>query len=195
MDANYSDKYPRTFHFPFSPGTSNDDRIAEKYDRVVNESIVITEKIDGENTCISESGIFSRSHGGVCRDPWANYLWDRFKFLKGKLGDLEIFDENLYAQHAITYTGLHDHFYVFAIRENDRWYSWEEVEFYARVADLSLVPVLYKGHVDKLNPFSISNLKFESDDHKKLINFIYDLVINQADCQILKSDLPRKKEL
>jgi hypothetical protein len=41
-----AEKYSRIFHFPFSPGTTNDDRIAERYDRAVNEPIVITEKPD-----------------------------------------------------------------------------------------------------------------------------------------------------
>jgi hypothetical protein len=176
MNTNDSDKYPRTFHFPFSPGATNDDRIAEKYDRVLNEPIVITEKLDGENTCINESGIFSRSHGVVSRDPWAKYLWDKFEFLKGKLGELEIFGENLYALHSITYTCLKDHFFVFAIRENDHWCSWEEVELYAGFADLSIVPVLYKGHVENLNPFSVYNLNSESENHRRLICFINDLI-------------------
>ena len=149
-----SRKYPRTFHLPFSPGTTSDDRIARDIDALFREPVVITEKLDGENTCINRFGVFARSHGAPTRNPWATYLWDRWNVLKTMLGDLEIFGESLYAVHSIEYTGLQAHFYVFAIRDNARWLSWDEVEFYAGLIDLPTVPVLFRGMIeaDALEP-------------------------------------------
>lgn len=137
-----SRKYGRTYHYPFSPGTTSDDRINHDYwdDLKKIESVVHTEKLDGENTCISKLGVFARSHAAPTRHPWAGYLKEKWSFLKHDLGDVEIFGENLYAIHSIEYSNLEDHFYVFGIRDADRWYSWEETKFYAAIMDFQMVP-------------------------------------------------------
>ena len=139
-----SRKYGRTFHYPFSPGTTSDDRINPNYWADVSciKSIVHTEKLDGENTCLNQYGVFARSHAAPTRHPWANYLKERWHSLKNDLGDLEIFGENLYAIHSIQYPKIEQHFYVFAIRELDQWLSWDEVKFYAGVLDFLTVPEL-----------------------------------------------------
>jgi len=62
--------------------------------------------------------------------------------IKNDLGDLEIFGENLYAVHSIEYRKLEYHFYVFGIREQGHWLSWEETQFYANMLDLPMVPVI-----------------------------------------------------
>jgi len=94
-----SRKYGRTFHYPFSPGTASDDRINHGYWEDVSaiEKIVHTEKLDGENTCLNQYGVFARSHVAPTVHPWANYLKERWHLIKNDLGDLEIFGENLYA--------------------------------------------------------------------------------------------------
>src|SRR3954471_4547123 len=115
-----SQKYPRTYHFPFSPGTTSDDRIAKRFDRLLQEPVMITEKLDGENTCLNQYGVFARSHAAPTRNPWANYLWDRWNELRHQLGDLELFGESLYATHSIEYNHLEDYYYLFAIREGNR---------------------------------------------------------------------------
>ena len=106
-----SRKYGRTFHYPFSPGTTSDDRINHCYWEDVSaiEKIVHTEKLDGENTCLNQYGVFARSHVAPTVHPWANYLKERWHLIKNDLGDLEIFGENLYAIHSIrsvSYTHL-----------------------------------------------------------------------------------------
>jgi hypothetical protein len=145
-----SQKYPRTYHFPFSPGTTSDDRIAKNFDNLLQEPIIITEKLDGENTCLNQHGVFARSHGAPTRNPWANYLWDIWNSLHKQLGDLELFGESVYAVHSIEYSKLDSYYYLFAIRDGDRWLSWEEVEFYADVLGLPTVPVLFRGEVAQL---------------------------------------------
>jgi hypothetical protein len=142
-------KYPRTYHLPFSPGTTSDDRIAAEVSALFREPVVITEKLDGENTCLNRFGVFARSHGAPTRNPWAAYLQERWRALKGALGDLELFGESLYAVHSIEYTGLDQHYFLFAIRDGDRWLSWDDVEAYAAILDLPTVPVLFRGSVNE----------------------------------------------
>ena len=137
-----SRKYGRTYHYPFSPGTTNDDRINHDYwsDIAKIETLVHTEKLDGENSCLNQYGVFARSHAAPTIHPWANYLKERWHSIKSDLGDLEIFGENLYAIHSIEYLELEQHFYVFAIRLLDTWLSWEEVKFYAAALNFPTVP-------------------------------------------------------
>lgn len=139
-----SKKYSRTLHYPFSPGTTSDDRINNNYwqDLKQIKQIVHTEKLDGENNCLSKYGVFARSHATPTESAWTKKMREHWSLIKNQLGDLEIFGENLYAIHSIEYQRLCNHYYVFAIRENEHWLSWEEVKFYAALLDFPTVPEL-----------------------------------------------------
>lgn len=62
-------KYPRTYHLPYSPGTTNDDKKLKDdwFDHFKNQEIVITEKLDGENTAFTSQDVYARSHGAPTR--------------------------------------------------------------------------------------------------------------------------------
>lgn len=137
-----SKKYGRTYHYPFSPGTTSDDRISHDYwDDIKNiPQLVHTEKLDGENNCLSRHGVFARSHAAPTTSPWTETIRQYWQLIRHDIGELEIFVENLYAVHSIHYRQLDHHFHVFAVRENDYWLSWEETRFYAAMLDLPTVP-------------------------------------------------------
>lgn len=137
-----SQKYGRTYHYPFSPGTSSDDRILFDYWEYLENIplLVHTEKLDGENNCLSRHGVFARSHATPTTSPWTENIRRFWQSIKRDLGNMEIFLENLYAIHSIEYRNLDHHFYVFGIREHDYWLSWEETKFYAGLLDLPVVP-------------------------------------------------------
>lgn len=141
-----SDKYGRTYHYDFSLGTTSDDRInrdwsnqAKKFDYMIH-----TEKLDGENTCLSPLGVFARSHAAPTLHPWADHLKIKHSMMVNDLkeNNLEIFGENLYAIHSIIYPKLEHHFYVFGVRVLGTWLSWEETKWYASIFDLPVVPEL-----------------------------------------------------
>jgi RNA ligase len=140
-----SRKYDRTYHFPFSKGAKNDDKISFDWQGILEKELVITEKLDGENTCLKAEGVYARSHAAPTRNPWAENMWQIWSNAKPYLGDLEIFGENLYGVHSIEYSNLPAYFFVFAIRDGDTWLSWDEVTFYAQALDLPLAPVLARG--------------------------------------------------
>ncbi|MEZ5041486.1 MAG: RNA ligase family protein [Saprospiraceae bacterium] len=158
-----SQKYGRTYHYPFSPGTTSDDRINAHYwdDMIRLEKVVHTEKLDGENTCLNQYGVFARSHAAPTQHPWAAYLKEKWQWLKNDFGDLAVFGENVYAIHSIRYEQLAHHFFVFAIRELDRWLSWEEVAFYAEMMDFPTVPVL-----------EVTELTNRSDFEENILNLV-----------------------
>jgi RNA ligase len=137
-----SQKYGRTYHYPFSPGTTSDDRIQYDYwDHLRQMPVLVhTEKLDGENNCLSRLGVFARSHAAPTTSPWTASIRRFWQSIKNDLGTLEIFLENLYAVHSIEYRNLDHHFYVFAVREQDQWLSWEETKYYAAMLDLPVVP-------------------------------------------------------
>lgn len=141
-----STKYGRTYHFDFSPGTTSDDRINRNWREEIQKfkTVVHTEKLDGENTCLSELGVFARSHAAPTLHPWADHLKIKQSIMKYDLkeNNLEIFGENVYAIHSIIYPKLEAHFYVFGIRVLDKWLSWEETKWYSSMFDLPVVPEL-----------------------------------------------------
>ncbi len=153
-------KYGRTYHYPFSPGTTSDDRINDRYweDMQEIETLVHTEKLDGENNCLNRNGVFARSHAAPTVSPWTQQIRQRWQLMKNDLGDLELFGENLYAIHSIEYQRLETHYFVFAIRCLDMWLSWDEVKFYASAFDLPVVPELATL---RINGYTESGLRDE----------------------------------
>lgn len=137
-------KYGRTYHYPFSPGTTSDDRINHHYwqDLSAIANLIHTEKLDGENNCLNRYGVFARSHAAPTESAWTREIRQRWELIKYDLGDIEIFGENLYAIHSIEYTRLESYFFVFAVRCRDKWLSWDEVKFYAALFDFPTVPEL-----------------------------------------------------
>lgn len=142
----FQDKYGRTMHFDFSPGTTSDDSINTHWRKQVKmfHKIVHTEKLDGENSCLSQYGVFARSHAAPTLHPWANHLKIKQSIIQQDLKsmELEIFGENLYALHSIIYPKLDAHFYVFGVRILDKWLSWEETKWWAEFFDFQVVPEL-----------------------------------------------------
>ena len=56
-------KYPRTYHLPFSPGSTKDDKKLSDdwFEKYRGKEVVFTEKLDGENTMMNKQDIYARS--------------------------------------------------------------------------------------------------------------------------------------
>jgi hypothetical protein len=140
-------KYPRTYHLPWSPGITDDDRVLsqetiEKWD---GHLVVITEKMDGENTTMYRDGIHARS-----LEYEARYDRDRIKALHASMAykideGMRVCGENLTAVHSIRYENLPHFFMVYGIWVNETCLSWGDTETYAAVLGLPTVPVLWEG--------------------------------------------------
>lgn len=136
-------KYGRSLHAPISLGTTSDDRFMPKgflqYFADL-DNLTLTEKLDGQNNCFKSSGVYARSHTSPTEHPWDRPMRERWELIKNDLGDIEIFGENMYGIHSIEYKDIDSYYYVFGVRELDRWLSWEEVKFYAEMFDFPTVP-------------------------------------------------------
>lgn len=160
---NESRKYCRSLHAHISQGTTSDDRFMPagyvSYFAGMDK-LVMTEKLDGQNNCFNKYGVFARSHTSPSQHPWDKPLLERWQLIKNDLGDLEIFGENMFGIHSIAYSKLESYFYVFAVREGDRWLSWAEVKFYADLLDFPVVP-----EIDITHPLEIAG---HADENKSL---------------------------
>ncbi len=146
MLSFYTDyvKYPRSWHLPWSPGQTKDDKTLKDCSHFEGKRVIVTEKLDGENTTLYSDYIHARSIDG--RNHWSR-SW--VKNLQGRIGyeipaGWRICGENLYAKHSIGYENLESAFMVFSIwTEKNICLSWEETKDYCDILGLSMVPVLY----------------------------------------------------
>jgi hypothetical protein len=144
-------KYPRTFHLPWSPGFTKDDKVLTDLSCFVGKRVVITKKMDGENTTgYSDGYIHARSldsRGGVDRD-WVKQMW------AGVAHNLpenwRICGENLWARHSIAYTDLPSYFMAFSIwDESNTCLGWDDSVQYFEMLGIDHVPVIYDGVWDE----------------------------------------------
>ena len=140
-------KYPRTFHLPWSPGKTSDDRTMDNPTGMfLNSEIVVTEKMDGECTTLYRDYLHARA-----LDYAPHPSRDRVRALHGAIAhDIpegwRICGENLYAVHSISYSDLPAHFLVFSIwNARNECLSWDETVLWAKLLGLHTVPVISRG--------------------------------------------------
>lgn len=140
-------KYPRTLHLPWSLGATDDDLILPDADALfAGKEVVITEKMDGENTTMYPDHIYARSldSGYHPSRTWVKNLHGRIAH------DIpegwRIVGENLQAQHAIAYNDLESYFLVISIwDEANNCLSWDDTLEWTDLLGLTTVPVLAQG--------------------------------------------------
>src|SRR5713101_4853482 len=149
---SYSPKYNPTPHLSWSPGKGSDDKVADNVEELLNVPIVLTEKIDGGNASLECDGVFARTHASIPTHPSFDHLKAFHSSVKWKIPKgLQLFGENCFATHSISYDALPGYFLLFNVCDlNDEpamWLSWEEVEMWANEIGVPTVPVLFRGTV------------------------------------------------
>ena len=146
-----SAKYPRTFHLPWSPGVSSDDKVLRQVAHLVGVELVLTEKLDGENSTFTSDpgGYHARSHFGMPSHASNTYGKALHGTVRGLIDPgLSVFFEYAAAVHSIRYDlGLVSYANVFGVRDDVTgvWWSWDDVVLMASVLGLPTVPVLWRG--------------------------------------------------
>ncbi len=143
-------KYPRTFHLPWSMGLSKDDKRIKDLSAFVGQRVIVTEKLDGENTSIYSDGyIHARSIDGRNHQS-RNWVKNWAAGVAHQLPDgWRICGENLYATHAIHYEELPSYFMGFSIWNGNVALSWDDTLTYFLVLGVTPVNVLYDGIYDE----------------------------------------------
>lgn len=146
-----SDKYPRTLHLPFSPGRSEDDKVLDTVEHLLDRHLVVLEKVDGGNACFVNSGVYARTHGSIAKHPAFGPVKAIWASVRHQIPDgWSIFGEACYAKHSIAYNALPSFFLVFGIRldVDNTWLSWANVKKHCKILGLETVPELWTGWVE-----------------------------------------------
>lgn len=140
-------KYPRTYHLPWSPGLTSDDRMMTDLSELEGHEVIITVKMDGEQTTIYPDG----SCHARSIDSSGHPSRDWVKALAGRVGPQlpkgwRICGENLWAKHSIHYKDLPSYFMVFSIWDGLHCLDWKSTEEWAELLGLHIVqPVVPPG--------------------------------------------------
>lgn len=141
-------KYPRTYHLPFSKGYTSDDKVLKNDSHLIGKEVIITEKMDGENTSIYNDGFHARSIDSLHK-PYHSWLINYIQnFMYYLPNNYRICGEYLFAKHSIGYENLPTYFMVFSVWNNEKCLSWEETEEFCKKLNIETVPILYKGIYD-----------------------------------------------
>lgn len=132
-------------HFPWSPNLQNDDRMLQSTDSFVGRRVIVTEKMDGENTSMYSDHIHARSIDSKYHPSrewvkgfWGNVCHDIPRWLR-------ICGENMYAQHSITYDNLESFFLGFSVWYDDQCINWDETLEWFELLGIAPVPIWYDG--------------------------------------------------
>ncbi|WP_326658573.1 RNA ligase family protein [Streptomyces sp. NBC_00385] len=140
--------YPRTPHLPWSPGATSDDVRLADLAGLTGSEVVVTEKLDGENTTLYADGLHARSLDSA-HHPSRGWV----KALQGRIGPRipagwRICGENMFARHSIPYEDLASHFYGFSVWDGDRCLAWDPTVDFLRDLGIPTPRVLWRGVFD-----------------------------------------------
>lgn len=142
--------YPRTRHLPWSPGATPDDLRTTGLGGLRGREVVVTEKLDGENTTLYADGLHARSLDSA-HHPSRTWV----KALQGRIGHTipegwRICGENLYARHSLAYDDLDGYFYGFSVWDELGWCpDWDRTVRFLRERGIPVPRVLWRGVFDE----------------------------------------------
>lgn len=142
-------KYPRTYHLPWSPGRTSDDKVLKDVSCFVGKEVIVLEKMDGENTTMYNDHIHARSINSK-HHPSRDWVKQLHAEIRHDIPDnYRICGENLYAKHSIHYQNLPSYFMVFSVWEGSNALSWDDTVTWCQLLNLHHVPVIWRGLWDE----------------------------------------------
>ena len=142
-------KFPRIPHLPWSPGDAREDKKLDDVSGFLGVEVVVTEKMDGSNVCLTPNTVFARSHSGPPVHPSFDWLKAWHASMKGAIPEyLSVFCEYTYAVHSIEYEAVPSYLWVIAVRDERRgyWLDWHSTRWMADTKlGLPTVPVIGYG--------------------------------------------------
>lgn len=141
--------YPRTPHLPWSPGATSDDVRTTGPGALAGREVVVTEKLDGENTTLYADGLHARSldSGHHPSRAWVKGLQSRIG--AGIPAGWRVCGENMYARHSLAYDQLDAWFYGFSVWDGDHCLDWDRTARFLRGIGVPAPRVLWRGVFDE----------------------------------------------
>jgi hypothetical protein len=145
-------KYQRTYHMPWSPTPSSDDRVLtlDQFERNFDGKRVIASlKKDGENTTMYPDYIHARSVDSR-NHPSRNWVKNFWAQISGDIPEgWRVCGENLFAEHSIKYDNLESYFYGFSLwNEKNFCLDWGTTLEYFELMGITPVEVIYDDVFD-----------------------------------------------
>ncbi len=141
--------YPRTPHLPWSPGATTDDIRLGGLSGLTGREVVVTEKLDGENTTLYPDGLHARSLDSA-HHPSRTWVKGLHARIAHAIPDgWRICGENVYAQHSIGYADLESWFYAFSVWTGEYCLDWDTTVRFTRRLGIPVPPVLWRGTFDE----------------------------------------------
>jgi hypothetical protein len=143
-------KYPRTYHLPWSQSIPKDDRVLDSLQPFHGKEIVVTLKMDGENTSLYNDHCHARSLDSA-HHPSRSWVKDFWNSRRHDIPDQwRICGENLYATHSIQYAALPSYFMGFSVwNDHNICLSWKETLDWFHLLDIHPVQPVYQGIFDE----------------------------------------------
>ena len=155
-------KYPRTLHWPWSQTVHKDDKYHQHPELFLNKEVVVTEKLDGGNTCLWNGEVYARSTGEPSHHGWMSMVRKHHAWRTvATRDDMVMYGEDMFGIHSIEYDALKEDetFRLFAVRcinpsymdDGKGWFaSWDMVEEYAANLKMLPVPTVFRGEFDSV---------------------------------------------
>jgi ATP-dependent RNA circularization protein (DNA/RNA ligase family) len=179
-------KYPSTPHLPFSPGMQRDDTRISSLNSLEGREVVITEKMDGENTTMYADHIHARSVDSrhhPSRD-WVKNFWNSLRM--DIPNNFRLCGENVYARHSVSYNSLETYFYGFSVWDDHRCLSWDDTLEFFELLGITPVPVIYRGVFDVKAVEQIANNFDVENKEGFVVRVAEDFSYNQFDTHVAK---------
>ena len=151
-------KYPRTPHLPWSPGGTSDDAYLFDTSHFEGREVVITEKMDGENTSMYSDRLHARSIDGRSH-PSRDWVKSLHGTIRSEIPEgWRLCGENVYARHSIAYDDLESYFFLFSVwNDANSALSWDETLDWAEMLGLKTVPEIYRGKWNQAEAESLAD--------------------------------------
>ena len=186
-------KYPRTYHLPWSH-LLKDDRMVDNDEHFKGKRVIVTLKMDGENTSLYNDHIHARSLDSSSHETrrWVKGLWSRISYMLDD--NMRVCGENLFAVHSVKYEKLSSYFMMFSMWIENKCLSWDDTVEYSKILGLETVPVIYDGIYDRdkiINSFS----PFESENEGYVIRIADEFNFNDFRKSINKFVRPEFRQV
>lgn len=170
-------KHPRIPHLPWSPGNKSDDLVLKNMKHFEGQEVVITEKLDGENTTFYTDYMHARSinYRHHPSRAWVKNLHAQIAYLIPC--GWRLCGENVYAKHSIAYNNLDSYFYLFSVWDDQNMcLSWQETIKWAATLRLATPRIIYMGPWEeaKILKLSVNTAQSEGYVVRSTQNFTYE---------------------
>ena len=153
-------KYPSTGHWRWSPKVHRDDSYHPDPEFFLGREIVITEKIDGGNTCLYHGQTFARSTDLPAHEGWFSMVKNQHAWKTGidHGGNPQgirfhqryaYYGEDIYGVHTLEYDAVHPchTYYLFAVLDMKtmQFVHWSDVHAHGCMLNVRRVPEVFTG--------------------------------------------------